>query len=88
MDFDGLIKAINPEVYDNLKRSLELGKWPDGRALTSEQKELCMQAIIVYETGHQSPEERTGYIHKPGPTDCEKGSEEEQPLKWEQDLGR
>jgi uncharacterized protein len=64
MQFQQLIDTITPEIYANLKRAIEIGKWPDGRALTHEQRELCMQAIIVYETKNIAAAERTGYIDR------------------------
>ena len=64
MQFQNLIDTITPEIYANLKRAIEIGKWPDGRALTGEQRELCMQAVIVYETKNVSATERTGYIDR------------------------
>lgn len=63
MNFEDAAKQINPEIYERFKQALELGKWPDGRALTREQKEICLQAVIVYETAQNIPEhERVGYI--------------------------
>ena len=38
------IENITPEIYQNLKLAVEIGKWPDGRKLTQEQKELTLQA--------------------------------------------
>lgn len=64
MQFQELIKTITPEIYDNLKLAIEIGKWPDGRALTSEQRELCLQAVIAYEAQHVPAHERTGYIDR------------------------
>lgn len=64
MQFQQLIDTITPEIYANLKCAVEIGKWPDGRVLTSEQRELCMQAVIVYETKNISETERTGYIDR------------------------
>lgn len=65
MNFEDAAKQINPEIYERFKQALELGKWPDGRELTREQKELCLQAVIVYENAHNVPEqERVGYIDK------------------------
>ena len=49
MDLRQLLSSITPDIYENLKRAVELGKWPDGRALSDEQKALCMQAIIAYD---------------------------------------
>ncbi|WP_150909609.1 YeaC family protein [Marinobacter halotolerans] len=65
MTYEELIKRLDPTVYRNLKQSLELGKWPDGRALTKEQRTICMEAIIYYEEHHQVPkEERVGYLDR------------------------
>ena len=65
MKFEDAARQLDPEIYERFKRALELGKWPDGRPLTHEQKELCLQTIIVYEDEHNVPEhERTGYIDK------------------------
>lgn len=87
MTFDELIRNINPEIYQNLKRAIELGKWPDGKPLSQEQKELCMEAIIVYEANNLPEQERTGYMGN-GPEDCSSGDksamtmDEEMPMRW------
>lgn len=65
--FKEMIENITPEIYQNLKQSIELGKFPDGRRLTDEQKELCMQAVIAWEIQNLPEEERTGYM---GPVEC------------------
>jgi len=44
MDLKQLLNSITPDIYSRLKLGVEIGKWPDGKSLTSEQKELCMQA--------------------------------------------
>ncbi|MDX1804036.1 MAG: DUF1315 family protein [Alcanivorax sp.] len=62
--FDELIASMTPEIYHNMRRALELGKWPDGRTLTAEQKELCMQAVIAWENRHLPEQERTGYMEQ------------------------
>lgn len=64
MDFKQLIGEITPDIYRNLKRAVEIGKWPDGRALTLDQRELSMQAVIAYELEHVDERERTGYIDR------------------------
>ncbi len=61
-DFVQFSQNLSPEVYQNLKRALELGKWPDGKTLSPEQRETCMQAIISYEALHVAEEERAGYL--------------------------
>ncbi len=63
MTLEQLIRSLSPEVYHNLRRAIELGRWPDGRRLTDEQRELCMEAVLQYEDLHQvAAEERVGYI--------------------------
>ncbi len=65
MTYEQLLQRLDPQVYQNLKQSLQLGKWPDGRALSAEQKEICMEAIIWYEQKHNVPaEQRVGYIDR------------------------
>lgn len=63
MNLEQLLSAITPEIYENLKRSVELGKWPDGRKLTKDQKELCMEAMIYFESKAGMDESaKTGYL--------------------------
>ncbi len=68
-----LLDNISPEVYQNLKRAVELGKWSTGVKISSEQRDLCMQAIIVYEKKNLPPDQHTGYIEAKKHTHC--GSE-------------
>lgn len=63
MDFQQLLNSITPDVYQNLKTAIELGKWPTGVALTQEQTQTCMQAVIAYEQQHVPENERTGVIN-------------------------
>ena len=39
MDFEQVINSMTPDIYQRLVTAVELGKWPDGVALTAEQKE-------------------------------------------------
>ena len=39
MNIDDMIAGMTPEVYQRLVTAVELGKWPDGVALTPEQRE-------------------------------------------------
>jgi hypothetical protein len=66
------IENITPEIYESLKLAVEIGKWPDGRKLTQEQKELSLQAMIAWEMQNLPEEERTGYM---GPQECKSKSE-------------
>lgn len=65
MDKQTILESLTPEVVDKFRMAIELGKWPDGRKITAEQRETCMQAVMVWEHEHLVPAERTGYIHKP-----------------------
>ena len=66
------IENITPEIYQNLKLAVEIGKWPDGRKLTLEQKELTLQALIAWEIQNLPEDERIGYM---GPQECSTKSE-------------
>jgi uncharacterized protein YeaC (DUF1315 family) len=81
MDFQQLLESITPEIYESFKKAVELGKWPDTRPLTEDQKSLCMQAIIAYEQG-KPEDQRTGYV-PPKATPCDSTPVEDQPLKWQ-----
>lgn len=87
MNINDILNSITPEVYENLKRAIELGKWPDGRAVTREQREHCMQAVIAYELKNVPAEERTGYVPPKNHSHCggegEVAEPEEKPLKWQ-----
>ncbi|MFC2973525.1 YeaC family protein [Azotobacter bryophylli] len=60
--FKEMIENITPEIYQNLKLAVEIGKWPDGRKLTQEQKELSLQAMIAWEIQNLPEDQRTGYM--------------------------
>ena len=36
-------------MYQRLATAVELGKWPDGVALTAEQKENCLQLVMLWQ---------------------------------------
>lgn len=59
-----MLQVLNPEIVDSLRRAVELGKWPDGRRLSREQTETCLQAIIAWEAKHLPEQARSGYIAK------------------------
>lgn len=65
MTFEEIVQKIDPQIYTNLRTALELGKWPDGRVLTREQKEISMQAVIYYENKTDVAEsDRIGFIDR------------------------
>lgn len=62
--FEDLIASMTPEICDNMRRAVELGKWPDGRELSKEQREMCLQAVLTWEAKHLPEEQRTGYMEQ------------------------
>ncbi|HCR0074511.1 TPA: YeaC family protein [Klebsiella aerogenes] len=49
MDIEQIIASMTPELYQRLATAVELGKWPDGVALTPEQKENSMQLAMLWQ---------------------------------------
>ncbi|MEF2368432.1 YeaC family protein [Klebsiella oxytoca] len=49
MEIERIIDGMTPEVYQPLATAVELGKWPDGVALTAEQKENCLQLVMLWQ---------------------------------------
>ncbi|ELY5301564.1 DUF1315 family protein, partial [Yersinia enterocolitica] len=49
MELEDLISVMTPEIYQRLMLAVELGKWPDGVALTPEQKENSLQMVMLWQ---------------------------------------
>jgi uncharacterized protein YeaC (DUF1315 family) len=65
MTFDRMIQQMTPAIYESLKQAVSLRKWPDGRRLTDEQTELCLEAVMRFEAENNVPEEnRVGYLEQ------------------------
>ncbi|WP_119395674.1 YeaC family protein [Salinibius halmophilus] len=62
--YDEVLASLTPEMIDRFRTALELGKWPDGRVLTKEQKATTLQAVMVWEANNLPEAERTGYIER------------------------
>ncbi len=62
MNLRQMLDAMTPDVYERLKRAVELGRWPAGDPLTAAQRELCLQAVIAYDFTRKPEAERVGYI--------------------------
>ena len=79
-DFTQQSEQLTPEMYRRFRTALELGKWPDGSAMSGEQRDIVLQALIVYENRHLPPEKRTGYIED----GCRsQAGDDEQPLRFD-----
>jgi len=49
MNIDEIVSNMTPEIYQRLATAVELGKWPDGVALTPEQKENSLQLVMLWQ---------------------------------------
>ena len=61
---DELVESLTPDMVKDLKRAIEIGKFPDNRAVSEEQRELMIEATILYDALKLPEEERTGFIHR------------------------
>ncbi|MCK0536534.1 DUF1315 family protein [Alcanivorax quisquiliarum] len=65
-DFAALVDSMSMEVWHNMRRAVETGRWPDGRRLTAEQRQLSLQAVLAWEVRNEVPEDqRTGFVPVP-----------------------
>lgn len=71
MEFNDLLAALTPERYEVLKKSVELGKWPDGRLLSNEERESALQVLIAFDIRHKPLDQRIGYVDTHKKTACE-----------------
>ena len=51
-EFQQAIRQMPKEVYERLKTAVELGKWPDGKPLSDEQKATSLQAVMAWQAMH------------------------------------
>ena len=61
---DDLVISLTPEMADSLKRAIELGKFPDGHVVSGQQRELMLEATIIYDSLKLPEQDRTGFIHR------------------------
>ena len=59
-----LVESLTPEMARVLKRAIELGKFPDGRMVSEAQRELMLDAVILYDAAKLPEDERTGFIYQ------------------------
>ncbi|MDF2182753.1 DUF1315 family protein [Neptuniibacter sp. CAU 1671] len=75
MNYEELIQNMTPEMHQSLQRAVELGKWPDGRKLTQEQREICLRAVIAYDYQKKPAKDRVGFIDRTRPDGTQHGSD-------------
>lgn len=76
------VQQMDRQVYDQLVTSLSTGRWPDGRALSEEQRQHAMQAVIAWGEMHLPVEQRVGFIDKGAKAG--EALDEPTPLAWKE----
>lgn len=82
-----MLSALTPEIVVALRLAVEIGKWPDGRRLSNDQRAICLQAVIAWEHKNLPEDQRIGYIDKGEKEegdvcDDKSHSHEEEPVKF------
>ncbi|CAK9885155.1 MAG: hypothetical protein XXXJIFNMEKO3_01547 [Candidatus Erwinia impunctatus] len=54
MDLNRLLAQLGPTQYKQLRQAVETGKWPNGVALNSEQKENCLQLVMLWQSRYNT----------------------------------
>lgn len=65
MNKHDILNSLNPEIINKFRTAIEIGRWENGTRLTDEQRQTCMQAVMIWEHECLPIHERTGYIEKP-----------------------
>lgn len=71
MDKQTVLNHLSPEIVAKFRTAIEIGKWDNGDKLSPEQRQTCMQAVMIWEYEHLPINERTGYIPKKGDDGCD-----------------
>lgn len=48
-ELEAMLEAMTPDVYARLASAVETGKWPDGVPLTQEQRDNCLQLVMLWQ---------------------------------------
>ncbi|MBK4783234.1 MAG: DUF1315 family protein [Pantoea sp. Pent] len=51
-ELEAMLAAMTPEVCERLASAVETGKWPDGVTLTQDQKDNCLQLVMLWQARH------------------------------------
>ena len=49
MSFAAMVDGLTPQMRDSFQRAIELGRWPDGRPVEQAQREMMMQALLLWQ---------------------------------------
>ncbi len=61
-DFQKASSKLTPELYEQFRQAIALGKWPDGRVVSEKQKKIMLESVIIYEANNVSEEKRTAIL--------------------------
>ncbi len=70
MNIETLLSAMTPQVFERIQEAVETGKWGDGSRLSEQQRESCMQAMMLYQSKvaksaeHMTVNEHGEIVHK------------------------
>jgi hypothetical protein len=84
VDYEQIIENLSPDIYRSLTRALALGRWPDGRPMSPEQRRNAMQAVIAWGEKHLPEEQRVGYIDRGDKAGDSCDDPLETTLKWQE----
>ena len=90
-EFNLQVKELTPSIIERFKTAISIGKWPDGRLVNDEQKEILTQAIIIYDNSHAPVGQRIGDLEEDScfkkksikKVDSDISRIESQELKWQ-----
>ncbi|MFM2483573.1 YeaC family protein [Celerinatantimonas yamalensis] len=51
-DIEQLLAMMTPELYQRLATAVEIGRWPDGRVVSTEQRQHALQMTLIYQSRH------------------------------------
>jgi len=66
MNYVDLIKSMSAEMRERLNQAVQIGRWPDGRALSQEQKEAVIEALIAYQALHEAERDEPFTVNENG----------------------
>ena len=55
-------QQLSPDIIERFRLALAQGRWPDGQTVTDSQKNILIQAIIVYDAAHKADGQRIGEL--------------------------
>lgn len=62
LTFDEMIEQITPDMHANLQRTVQLGRFADGRRLTREQQADLLHTLMAWEAKNLPEDQRSGFL--------------------------